>query len=152
MASTRLKFNTQAQVFHRVATATDMPQHDIATTNASVSSLGGSADYEIDTDSNTTYVTVSKAVTASGGGVAITGSASITKFLYIKHTGFTTSDKDVATTQLLKIGVGDPDVIGFTLSPGEAICLHGLGTSADDISNWYGESASGNIYAEIIYL
>ena len=152
MASTRLKFNTQAQVFHRVAAATDMPAHDIATTNASVSSLGGSADYEIDTDSNTTYVTAPKVITATGGGVDIASTAAITKFLYIKNTGFTTADKDVATTNVIKIGVGDPDAIGFTLSPGEAICLHGLGTSVDDISDWHGESVGGDVYTEVIYL
>jgi hypothetical protein len=128
-----------------------MGEHDVGTTDTAVSGLGGSADFQIDSDDNTAYVDESAVFDATGTGVAIASSASITAFLYIKHTGFTSSAKSTATTQLLKVGVGDPDADGFSLSAGEAITLHGFGSGTNNISYWKLESASGDIYVEVLY-
>ena len=149
--TTRLRLSTSAQAFHRVGAGTDMAEHDVGTTDTAVSGLGGVSDFQIDSDDNTVYVDASKVADATGGGTAIASSASISTFLHIKHTGFTSSAKTTATTQLLKVGVGDPDAVGFSLSAGEAITLHGFGTSTDDINNWKLESASGDIYVEALY-
>ena len=149
--TTRLKLSTSAQAFHRVGAGTDMAQHDVGTTDTAVAGLGGSTDFQIDSDDNTVYVDASKVADATGGGTAIASSASISAFLHIKHTGFTSSAKTTATTQLLKVGIGDPDADGFSLSAGEAICLHGFGTGASNINYWYLESASGDIYTEVLY-
>ena len=149
--TTRLKLSTSAQAFHRVGAGTDMAQHDVGTTDTAVAGLGGSTDFQIDSDDNTVYVDESAVFDATGGGTAIASSASISAFLYIKHTGFTSSAKTTATTQLLKVGIGDPDADGFSLSAGEAICLHGFGTGASNINYWYLESASGDIYTEVLY-
>jgi Tfp pilus assembly protein PilW len=128
-----------------------MAEHDVGTTDTAVSGLGGTADFQIDSDDNTVYVDESAVFDATATGVVIASSAAISAFLYIKHTGFTSSAKSTATTQLLKVGVGDPDAVGFSLSAGEAITLHGFGTSTDDINNWKLESASGDIYVEVLY-
>ena len=149
--TTRLRLSTSAQAFHRVGAGTDMGEHDVGTTDTAVSGLGGSADFQIDGDDDTTYVDESAVFDATGTGVAIASSASITAFLYIKHTGFTSSAKSTATTQLLKVGVGDPDADGFSLSAGEAITLHGFGSGTNNISYWKLESASGDIYVEVLY-
>ena len=149
--TTRLRLSTSAQAFHRIGVGTDMPLHDVGTTDTAVSGLGGTADFQIDGDDDTTYVDESAVFDATGTGVVIASSAAITAFLYIKHTGFTSAAKSTTTTQLLKVGVGDPDVVGFSLSAGEAITLHGFGTSTDDINNWKLESASGDIYVEVLY-
>ena len=149
--TTRLKLSTSTQAFHRVGAGTDMAQHDVGTTDTAVAGLGGSTDFQIDSDDNTVYVDESAVFDATGGGTAIASSASISAFLYIKHTGFTSSAKTTATTQLLKVGIGDPDADGFSLSAGEAITLHGFGTGADDINDWKLESASGDIYVEALY-
>ena len=149
--TTRLRLSTSAQAFHRVGAGTDMAEHDVGTTDTAVSGLGGVSDFQIDSDDNTVYVDASKVADATGGGTAIASSASISAFLHIKHTGFTSSAKTTATTQLLKVGIGDPDADGFSLSAGEAITLHGFGTSTDDINNWKLESASGDIYVEVLY-
>ena len=149
--TTRLRFSSSTQAFHRVGAGTDMAEHDVGTTDTAVSGLGGTADYQIDSDDNTAYVDESAVFDATGTGVVIASSAAISAFLYIKHTGFTSSAKTTATTQLLKVGVGDPDAVGFSLSAGEAITLHGFGTSTDDINNWKLESASGDIYVEVVY-
>ena len=149
--TTRLRLSTSAQAFHRVGAGTDMAEHDVGTTDTAVSGLGGVSDFQIDSDDNTVYVDASKVADATGGGTAIASSASISAFLHIKHTGFTSSAKTTATTQLLKVGIGDPDADGFSLSAGEAICLHGFGTGASNISYWYLESASGDIYVEALY-
>ena len=37
MATTRMKVSSNATVFHRVASANDMPQHDIGTSDGAVS-------------------------------------------------------------------------------------------------------------------
>ena len=50
MATTRMKVSSNATVFHRVAGVQDMPQHDIGTSDSAVSGLGGSADFQIDSD------------------------------------------------------------------------------------------------------
>ena len=149
--TTRLRLNTSAQAFHRVGAGTDMAEHDVGTADTAVAGLGGSTDFQIDSDDNTVYVDESAVFDATGTGVVIASSAAIAAFLYIKHTGFTSSAKSTATTQLLKVGVGDPDAVGFSLSAGEAITLHGFGTSTDDINNWKLESASGDIYVEVLY-
>ena len=149
--TTRLKLSTSAQAFHRVGAGTDMAQHDVGTTDTAVAGLGGSTDFQIDSDDNTVYVDESAVFDATGTGVAIASSAAIAQFLYIKNTGFTSSAKDTATTQLLKVGIGDPDADGFSLSAGEAITLHGFGTGTSNISYWYLESASGDIYVEALY-
>ena len=149
--TTRLRLSTSAQAFHRVGAGTDMAEHDVGTTDTAVSGLGGVSDFQIDSDDNTVYVDASKVADATGGGTAIASSASISAFLHIKHTGFTSSAKTTATTQLLKVGIGDPDADGFSLSAGEAITLHGFGTGASNINYWYLESASGDIYTEVLY-
>lgn len=149
--TTRLRLSTSAQAFHRVGAGTDMGEHDVGTTDTAVSGLGGTADFQIDGDDDTTYVDESAVFDATGTGVVIASSAAITAFLYIKHTGFTSSAKSTATTQLLKVGVGDPDADGFSLSAGEAITLHGFGSGTNNISYWKLESASGDIYVEVLY-
>jgi hypothetical protein len=150
--ATRMRSSQGLSVYHRVPADGDMATKDIATSDEDVIGLGGKGDFEIEADADVTYTDASKVAVAGTGGVPIAGSDAIGKFLYIKHSGFTTALKTVATTQLLKYGVGDPDVIGFTLAPGESVLLHGLGTSVDDIANWNLESASGDIYTEVIYL
>ena len=151
MATTRMRVSNSVQVFHRNAAANDMPVSDIGTTDTKVHGLGGSGDFEIYASSDVDYIEAHKSADTTGGGVAIASSDAINDFLYIKNTGYTTSDKTVTTTALLKVGVGDPDAVGFSLAPGESICLHGLGTSADDINNWNLEAASGTIYVEVVY-
>ena len=149
---TRMRITTSTQVFHRVPADNDMPTHDIGTNDSVVKSgLGSTVDFQIDDDATTTYVDESAVFDATGGGVAIASSAAIGSFLYIKHSGYTTSAKTVVNANLLKVGVGDPDADGFSLSAGEAICLHGFGTGASNINYWYLESASGDIYTEVLY-
>ena len=41
---------------------------------------------------------------------------------------------------------------GFTLSPGEAITLHGLGGGSNNLSEFQLDSSSGDIYVEVKYL
>jgi len=152
MASTRMRVSTNAQVFHRVAATGDMAEHDVGTTDSVATGMGGTADFELESDETVAHVDASKVADATGGGTAIASSATINDYLYIKHTGFTSSAKTTATTQLLKVGIGDPDADGFSLSAGEAITLHGFGTGANNINHWNLESASGDIYTEIKYL
>lgn len=150
--ATRMKTNQSLRVYHRVPADGDMATKDIATSDSDVIGLGGQGDFQIKADADITYTDASKVADATSGGVAIAGTSAIGQFIYIKNTGFTTALKDVATTQILKVGVGDPDVVGWSLAPGESLLLHGLGTSVDDIANWYLETVSGDIYTEVIYL
>ncbi len=155
MATTRMRVSNSAQVFHRIAAESDMATHDVGTSDANVSGLGGNGDFELETDANVTYRTSTDTVGITPGGEAIAEDAlsgACTKFLFIKHTGFTSSTKETATAHALKIGVGDPDTVGWQLAAGESMTLHNLGTGTDAISNWKAESTSGNIFIEVVYL
>ena len=151
MASTRMRISTNSQVFHRVAASGDMAEHDVGSTDTVATGMGGSADFELESDSTVTHVSASKVADATGGGAAI-GSAAIADYIYIKNTGYEEAAKSTSTTANLKVGIGDPDVNGFTLAAGEAITLHGLGTGCDNLSEIYLETSTGNIYAEVVYL
>jgi len=150
MATTRMKVSSNATVFHRVATANDMPQHDIGTSDGAVSGLGGSADFQIDSDENTTYSTEHK---QQGTSQAAIGSGAISQFIHIKHTGFQESSKTNTAVGNLTVGIGGTFADGgFTLGLGEAITLHGLGGGSDNLSEIQLNSTNGNIYVEVVYL
>ena len=149
MATTRMKVSNSVQVYHRNAAATDMPAYDIGTSDVNAKGMGGSGDFEIDNDTNTAYVISSKVQDASAGAIS---SGAISKFIYIKHSGYTSATKDTATTALLDIGLGAESgdtVPGFKLEPGESIVLHGLSNDIDNLGNYFLKSSSGNIYVEI---
>ena len=150
--STRMKINTATTVYHRIAASGDMPVHDISTNDTLVQTLGGSADFEIESDETVVHVDASKVQDTTQA--AIGSSASITKYIYIKNTGFTSSEKTIATTQDLKVGIGGTygTAGGFKLSPGEAITLHDLGGGSDNLTEIQLDSVSGDIYVEIFYL
>lgn len=152
MASTRMRTSSSTSVFHRVAAADDMAVHDVGTTDANVSGLGGTGEFEIAATSDVDYIDTSKVADATDTGVAIGGDVAITKFISIKHSGYDSADKDTAVVTLLKVGFGDPGAAGFTLAPTEQVTLHGLGTSGDNLNELKLETSSGNIYVEIISL
>ena len=70
MATTRMRTSTSTTVFHRVAAANDMATHDVGTSDAAVSGIGGTGEFQIDTDSDTTYIDTSKVADATSTGVA----------------------------------------------------------------------------------
>ena len=155
MASTRMRVNTSTQVYHRVAEAGDMPSTDVGTNDSAVQGLGGVGDFELEADETVAHVSANKAVTTAA---AIGSSTAIADYIYIKHSGYTTSDKDVATASgvTLNVGLGGAygasGVAGFKLESGEAITLHGLSDGCDNIAEIQLTSSSGSIYAEIVHL
>lgn len=150
MSTTRMNVANSFTVFHRVAASGDMPQTDITTNDTNVSSLGGSGSFQVEGDTDVTYSTANK---QQGTSEATIGSGAISSFIYIKNTGFTTSDKDVSTTSDLTVGVGGAYASGgFTLSAGESIVLHGLASGSNDLGEFQLDSSSGNIYVEVVYL
>lgn len=151
MATTKIKLNSRAQVYHTVAASGDMAAHDVGTTDSVAVNMGGSTNFVLDASSTVTHTSASKVADATSEGTAI-GSAAITKYIYIKNTGYQEAAKTTTTAEDLKVGFGDPDINGFTLGTGEAITLHGLGTGGDNLSELKLETSSGNIYVEIIYL
>jgi len=149
MADTRMILTTEYEVVHRVSAATDMPEHDVATIDATAQGLGGEGDFQIEGDSAVTYATAHAVFDNSESTI---GSADCSKFLYIKNTGFTTSAKTTTNAVALTVGCGGTFANGgFTLTSGEAICLHDLGGSSDDLGDWQLTTASGNIYVEVVY-
>ena len=150
MASTRMRVNHSSSVFHRIASSGDMAAHDVGTTDTVAQGLGGSADFELESDSTVVHVSASAVFDASESTI---GSAAIADYIYIKNTGFTSADKDTTTTSTLTVGVGGAFASGgFTLSHGEAITLHGLGGGSNNLSEFQLDSSSGNIYVEVVYL
>lgn len=152
MATTRMKVSTSSKVFHRVAAADDMLSHDVGTSDSNVSNLGGSGDFELEADTNVSYSTSHQVVNQTEAAI---GSGAINDFIHIKNTGFTSSDKStaVADGSYITIGVGGTFANGgFTLSAGEAICLHGLGAGSNNLSEFQIDSSVAATYVEIVYL
>ena len=152
MASTRLRVSTSSQIFHRVAQANDLPQTDVGTSDTNAQGIGGSGEIEIDSGSNITYGTAHQVVNATEA--AIGGDVAITKFISIKNTGFTSSDKDtaVAAGATVTVGIGGAFAAGgFTLDTGEQITLHGLGAGSNNLLEFEIDSSVAATYVEIVY-
>ena len=145
-----MRISQSTQVFHRIAAAGDMAVHDVGTTDTVAQGMGGTADFELESDETVVHVDASAVFDASESTI---GSAAIADYIYIKNTGFTTSAKSTATTSTLTVGVGGAFASGgFTLSAGEAITMHGLGGGSDNLSEFQLDSSSGDIYVEVKYL
>jgi hypothetical protein len=151
MATTRMKINSSAQVYHRQAESNDMPSYDVGTLDTAVSGMGGLGDFQLEADVDVTYSTAHQVVDTTEAAI---GSGSCADLLYIKNTGFTSSAKTtaVASDSYITIGIGGAySAGGFKLSPGEAIVLHGLGGGSDNLSENYIDSSVAATYVEIIY-
>jgi hypothetical protein len=145
--ATRMQIAQSATIYVRMDAANDAAQHDTPTSEALASGLGSSADFQLDSDDNITYVTGHQVCNSTRS--ALSGSTACTAFVNIKHTGFTTSDKDVASTSSVKLDIGGANEC-FTIFPGESILLHHLGTSCDALNNWYADASSADVYLEIV--
>ena len=154
MATTRMRTSSSTTGFHRVGASDDMAEHDVGTSDANVSGLGGTGEFQIAANSTVTYVTsASKVQGAVEAPIAASSGTVVGQFLHIKHSGFTSADKDTTTASTLTVGIGGAFAAGgFTLASGEAITLHGLGAASDDLNDNQLNSSSGNIYVEITYL
>ena len=148
---TRMKTTSSTLVYHRVVTSGDMDGHDVGTADAVASGMGGSGDFQIDTDTTTVHVDESKVQGTTEAAISASAT-SITQYIYIKNTGFTTAAKTVSTTSDLTVGIGGSFTAGgFTLSAGEAITLHGLGGGSNQLTEIQLDSSSADIYVEIKY-
>ena len=145
--ATRMQIGQSTTIYHRITASNDAAEHDTATSEVLASGLGSSADFELDSDDNITYVTGHQVCTGSRS--ALSGGTACTAFIYIKHTGFTTADKDTASASSVKLDIGGANE-SFTIFPEESILLHHLGTSCDALSNWYADPSSDDVYLEIV--
>ena len=160
--ATRMRISNNAQVFHRVPADNDMATHDFATSDTAVSSLGGSVDFQLEADATVAYGTLNFIQNTSEQTLYAANSNSektigSTGFIHIKNTGFTSSDKDtaLASSSFITIGMSATPAFstaGFTLFPGEAICLHGLGGGSDQFTQLSCDSSVAATYVEIVYL
>jgi hypothetical protein len=149
--ATVLRYAARADFFQSIAADNDAPAHNVASTDSTVSGgLHGIADSTIDNDNNASYSTAHKVQDTTEAAI---GSGSITQFIWIKHTGFTTADKDTATTSYLTIGIGGAYASGgFGLEAGGGILLERLGAGSDNLSEIQLDSSSGDIYVEVVYM
>ena len=152
MASTRMKIDYRALVYHNYPASGDAPELNIGTTDEIVAGLGGTADFELEADTDVTYNTAHK-VLVGGVNVAI-GSGAINDFIFIKNTGFQNAAKTVRSTKNIQVGLGNSfSYAGFTLVPGESILLHGLSISNNNLSEIEVEATGGDdLYMEVVYL
>ena len=153
--STRMRTSSSTTAFIRVAESSsgDMAAHDVGTSDAAVSGLGGTGEFEIASSADATYATAHLVHTTSSAAL---GSGNITKFISIKHTGFVDADKTTATddgTCLVTLGGVDGSTYGgFTLVSGEQITLHGLNAEANTLAEIFIICANESVYVEVVYL
>ena len=145
---TYIRGRTSYQVVHKNVASNDLPESYVATNDTAVSGLGGDFEAAIESDDSQTYTDSSAVHDTSYTAI---GSGAIADFIYIEHSGDQEATKETETTYLLRVGLGS-DTATFTLSPGESIVLHGLGTSCDNLSEIQLSSSSGDIYVKVISL
>jgi hypothetical protein len=143
----------------------DMNQHYVGTNDSEFNSLGGESEHLWQNGSAATMTDKSKVVTATGGAGTAIGTGSISDWIFIKHTGYTTADKTTASAGILTVGFTDAGIdtgnciLGFKIFPGGAICLSQPGDNMDNCSEIFLESrtyhasgagdAGADIYCEI---
>ena len=144
---TRMQTAQSTTIYHRMEASGDAAIHDTATNEALAKGLGSSADFQLDSDADITYVSGHQVV--SGTRAALSGSTACTAFLYIKHTGFTTATKETPSASSVKLDIGGANE-SFTIFPGESIMLHHLGTDCDALNNWHADPSAADAYLEIV--
>ena len=147
----RMNLNTSASIFHRLAAINDAAGHDVATSAANASGLGGTGDFQIDADDDITIGTAHQVVDTTEAAI---GSGSCANFLYIKNTGYTSSAKTtaVAATEFITVGIGGAYAAGgFKLYPGQAVVLPGMSAGSDNLSECQIDSSVAATYVEIVY-
>ena len=151
--ATRMKIGQSATIYHRMTASNDAAEHDTATSEALAKGLGASADFELDSDDNITYVSNHQLVTTideldAGAGA----STACTAFIWIKHSGYQDAAKTTATatSTVLKIAFQEDANHYISLFPGESIMFHNPGTSLDAVNDYWCTSGTGTVYAEVI--
>ena len=154
MATTRMRVHQSVEVLHKIPTSGDQPEVETSTLDTAVQGLGGNVDFQIDSGVNVAYNDVSKVQDINESKIG--GTATITKFIYIKHTGFKDAAKTLPTpsTEGLAVALGGPWAANpmFQLFPGESLLLHDLNSNIRDIALFYLDAATDDIYVEIVYL
>ena len=152
--ATRMKIAQSSTIYHRMDAANDAAQHDTPTSESLAAGLGSSADFELDSDDNITYVDNSQLVTtideldAGAGG----SSTACTAFIWIKNSGFSDAAKTtaIAATVYLKIHFQEAANEYISLFPGESIMFHNPGTALDAVNDYWATTSTGTIYVEVI--
>ena len=153
--TTRMRKTTRYEVVMKTTSVNDSPDHTVVGTDGVASLIqGGVCDFQVSGTSDPTHVDITQL--DSGGAAALGGDVAIASYIYIKHTGFTSSARTVTTTATLLVGLGGAfdaagSTMGFTLQPGEAITLHGLSGGCNNLSEIYSASSSGAIWTRVIY-
>ena len=147
----RMKMSVNASIFHRLAAINDAAGHDVSTSAANSSGLGGSGDFQIDSDDDITIGTAHQVVDETEAAI---GSGSCANFLYIKNTGYTSSAKTTAVGEAsyITVGIGGAYAAGgFKLYAGQAIILPGMSAGSDNLSECQIDSSVAATYVEITY-
>tara|TARA_R100000789_G_scaffold89022_1_gene86060 strand:- start:43 stop:519 length:477 start_codon:yes stop_codon:yes gene_type:complete len=151
--ATRMQIAQSATIYHRMTASNDAAVHDTATSEALASGLGSSADFELDSDDDITYVDNSQLVTTideldAGAGA----STACTAFIWIKNSGFSDAAKEtaIAASVYLKIHFQEAANEYISLFPGESIMFHNPGTDLDAVNDYWATTSTGTIYAEVI--
>jgi hypothetical protein len=151
--ATRMQIAQSATIYHRITASNDAAVHDTATSEALAAGLGSSADFELDSDDNITYVDNSQLVTTldeldAGAGA----STACTAFIWIKNSGFSDAAKTttIAASVYLKIHFQEAANEYISLFPGESIMFHNPGTDLDAVNDYWATTSTGTIYAEVI--
>lgn len=154
--STRMKIGQSATIYHRIGAVggSDVAQHDTATSESLARGLGSSADFELDTDDNITYVENHQLVTTIDELDAGAGGASTpcTAFIWIKNSGFSDAAKTtaLAATVYLKIHFQSSANEYISLFPGESILFHNPGSALSAVNDYWATSSTGTIYTEVV--
>jgi len=148
---TRIRVSNNVTFYHRMEVSGDAPEHDVATTEANASGIGCSADFQYTADATITATKAGEVVNAVTGTIG-TGGTTLDGF-YIKNSGYTSADKDVAiaTTTYVGLNVGTVTAANriISLYPGQGVWINKPGTSMDSVVNWSAMTSTGDVYLEV---
>ena len=151
--ATRMQIGQSTTIYHRITASNDAAEHDTATSEVLASGLGSSADFELDSDDDITYVENNQLVTTIDElNAGAESNTSCTAFIWIKHSGFQDAAKTTATADdtVLKIHFQNDANHYISLFPGESIIFHHPGTALDQVNNYWATSGTCTVYAEVI--
>jgi len=156
--NTMLKVVTDSAIFHRVELSNDLPQTDVDTSDVDAQNLSGEGEFEISATTAATHVTTESKVQTTTAA-AIGAATTITKYIFIKHSGFQDALKTTASaaSDTLKVylhvsGGAKDDNQYVTIAKGEAIFLHGLGSLCNALNLISLEAVGNSAYVEITYI
>tara|TARA_Y100000593_G_scaffold91576_1_gene180791 strand:+ start:1808 stop:2299 length:492 start_codon:yes stop_codon:yes gene_type:complete len=151
--TSRVRVSSHVQLYHKIASDNDMPEHNVGTTD-SLFAGGKGGVFDGETDNDAAALTVQEYLTAvaSGGTATVGTDTTDLQLIVVKHTGFTDSTKTTTTTDRVEIGFGAAydGGTGVSIGAGGCFIISYPSNAVDRFADYHFESSgSDTVYVEL---